>query len=87
MPRSPPLPVLRHCALAGDLTRAERKNLRVVYRSYYPTPGLMAVLWSDALRRATSGVLWTVMQARLLLSLVQLPSCSQVLRYDGLICV
>lgn len=39
-----------------------------MYRSYYPTPGLMALLWSDAMRRATSGVLWTVMQARRMLS-------------------
>ncbi len=49
---------------AGDLSRAERKNLRAVYQGYYPTPGLMAFLWSDAMRRMTSGVLWAVMQAR-----------------------
>ena len=47
---------------AGDLSRAERKNLRAVYQGYYPTPGLMAFLWSDAMRRMTSGVLWAVMQ-------------------------
>ena len=51
-------------ATAGDLSRAERKNLRAVYQGYYPTPGLMAFLWSDAMRRMTSGVLWAVMQAR-----------------------
>ena len=35
-----------------------------MYQGYYPTPGLMAFLWSDAMRRATSGALWAVMQAR-----------------------
>ena len=46
---------------AGDLTRAERRELRAGFYSY-PTPELIAFLWSDGLKHVTSGVLWVVMQ-------------------------
>ena len=51
---------VRACG-AGDLTRAERRELRAGFHSY-PTPELIAFLWSDGLKRVTSGVLWVVMQ-------------------------